>query len=206
MTELFPSSDFDTWAGTYDNDVVSARFPFDGYARVLDTVVALADARPGLSVLDLGTGTGNLAARFATLGCKLWCTDFSAAMLEKARSKLPAAHFIRHDLRVPWPPELDRRFDRVVSAYVFHHFGLDEKIRLVKSLLDEHLLPGGRLVIADIAFPDEAALDGVRRAAGEAWEEEPYWIASQALPALEQAGLRLAYRQVSSCAGVFTFG
>jgi cyclopropane fatty-acyl-phospholipid synthase-like methyltransferase len=205
MNDPFPPSDFDDWAETYDQSIASDHFPFEGYARVLEIVVTLADAQPGLSVLDLGTGTGNLAARFAALGCKLWCTDFSAAMLEKARAKLPAAHLVRHDLRADWPTALDRRFDRIVSAYVFHHFELDEKVRLVKTLLDGNLLPGGRLVIADIAFPDPAALQAVRLAAGAEWEDEFYWVASEALPALEQVGLRPAYRQVSSCAGVFIF-
>ncbi len=78
----FSPDAFDAWADSYDQDVVSQDvFPFAGYQRVLDTVVMLAGAQPGMSVLDLGTGTANLALRFAALGCDLWCTDFSAPML-----------------------------------------------------------------------------------------------------------------------------
>jgi putative AdoMet-dependent methyltransferase len=205
MNDPFPASEFDDWAETYDQSIVPDRFPFDGYARVLNTVVTLADARSGLSVLDLGTGTGNLAARFAALGCELWCTDFSPAMLEKARAKLPRAHCVLHDLRGDWPAELERRFDRIVSAYVFHHFELEDKVHLVRQLVCERLGPGGRLVLADIAFPEPTTLQAVRLAAGEEWEEEFYWIASEALPAMERAGITANYQQVSSCAGVFTF-
>jgi ubiquinone/menaquinone biosynthesis C-methylase UbiE len=39
-------------------------FPFDGYERVLDVVVHAAGASAGMRVLDVGTGTGNLAERF----------------------------------------------------------------------------------------------------------------------------------------------
>jgi len=204
MNEPFPASDFDEWAGSYDQDVASDHFPFDGYERLLDTVVRLAEARPGMGVLDLGTGTGNLAARFTALGCELWCTDFSLAMLEKARAKLPAAHFVQHDLRGTWPAGLPRRFERIVSAYVFHHFELDEKVRLVQTLVTKRLIPGGRLILADIAFPDGSAQEKTRAQLGEAWEQEFYWLADEAQAAFTQVGLRVEYIQVSSCAGVFS--
>ena len=200
--DLFPSSEFDDWAETYDRSVAIDQFPFYGYESLLDKAAALADAKPGLSVLDLGTGTGNLAMRFAVLGCDLWCTDFSATMLEKTRLKLPAAHFVLHDLRGDWPPELNRPFDRIVSAYVFHHFELDEKVRLLGSLLPR-LAPGGRMIIGDIAFPDAAAREKVKIADGDEWEDEFYWLANETVPALENLGFKVEYTQVSACAGIF---
>jgi ubiquinone/menaquinone biosynthesis C-methylase UbiE len=125
----FPASEFDQWAESYDADVVTyGTFPFAGYERVLDAAVGMASVEAGMSVLDLGVGTGNLALRFSALGCRLWCTDYSPSMLAKARPKLPEARFVLHDLRDPFPPELNRRFDRVVSAYTFHHFELDQKV------------------------------------------------------------------------------
>lgn len=203
IPDPFPASDFDAWAAQYDQDVTDDGFPFTGYARVLDEVVRQAQAAPGMRVLDLGTGTGNLAARFAALGCELWCTDYSPKMLELARAKLPAARFFEHDLRQPFPPELAQRFDCIVSAYVFHHLELPGKVALAARLIAEHLLPGGRLVIADVSFPDALALSAVRQAAGERWDEEPYWIAAEALPALRAAGIPAAYTQISNCAGIY---
>jgi putative AdoMet-dependent methyltransferase len=199
----FPASDFDPWAASYDQSVQTDGFPFTGYHLALETCLRLAEARPGMSVLDLGTGTGNLALRFAALGCELWCTDFSEKMLEKARAKLPAAQFALHDLRAAFPPEFERRFERIVSGYVFHHFEQPQKVQICAGLLRERLTLGGKLVIADIAFADAEARDAAKRAEGENWDEEFYWLAGKDLPALEKAGLRASFQPVSSCAGVF---
>lgn len=200
----FPSSDFDHWAETYDQDVVSQdRFPFAGYEQALGTVVELAAPEPGMTVLDIGTGTGNLAARFAERGCQLWCSDFSRAMLKKARHKVPAAQLVLHDLGGDWPAELDRSFDRIVSAYVFHHFALRLKVKLAADMALRHLEPAGRLVIADLSFPDEAALRAFALSVGDLWEEEHYWLADESVAAITEAGLRVGYLQVSACAGVY---
>jgi putative AdoMet-dependent methyltransferase len=201
LGEAFPASDFDRWAEVYDQDVLSAEiFPFAGYRQVLDAVAEQAEAKPGMCVLDLGTGTGNLARRFADLGCRMWGSDFSTAMLAKARQKLPEARFVLHDLRGDWPPELQRLFDRIVSGYAFHHFELIRKVGLIQRLRSERLEPGGRLVIADISFASQAAMQDFAASAGDLWEEEPYWVADEAL---EAAGVRAAYQQVSACAGVY---
>jgi putative AdoMet-dependent methyltransferase len=203
MNDPFPIQDFDDWAESYDESVSVDVFPFDGYRKVLDTVVELAEPRPGMTVLDLGTGTGNLAALFARRGCELWCTDFAPAMLARAKRKLPQARLLRHDLRTAWPPELDRRFDRIVSAYVFHHFRLKEKVHILEECR-ARLAPDGTIVLADIAFPDAAAQERARIAAGADWEQEFYWLCDEAVPALERDGWAVTQRQVSSCAGVFT--
>jgi putative AdoMet-dependent methyltransferase len=200
----FSPGDFDPWAETYDHDVAALdKFPFAGYEQALDTVVKLSAPQSGMSVLDIGTGTGNLALRFAKRNCELWCTDFSKPMLEKAREKLPRAHFVYHDLRANWPAELERRFDRIVSAYVFHHFDLNGKVNLCRDLVTRRLTPNGRLVIADLSFQNQKKMDAFAASVGDPWEAEPFWLAEDSLPALENADLKVNYTQVSVCAGVY---
>jgi ubiquinone/menaquinone biosynthesis C-methylase UbiE len=199
----FRASDFDGWASKYDRDVLDeAHYPFAGYQLALDTVVRLAEPLPGMRVLDVGTGTGNLAALFAARGCSLWGTDFSSAMLEAARRKLQQAQFVLADARRGWPAELPPVFERIVSAYTFHHFELAEKIRILAEL-SHHLAAQGRLVMADIAFSDHASLENIRQIVGDAWDDEFYWLADETIIALSEAGLKAAFTPVSFCAGVF---
>jgi cyclopropane fatty-acyl-phospholipid synthase-like methyltransferase len=195
---------FDEWAISYDASVGGEDFPFIGYAQLLDTIVRLAGVGPGMSVLDLGTGTGNLAARFAALGCEVWGTDFSAAMLAKARAKLPRMKLVQADLSGEWPDALARRFDRIVSAYVLHHFDLAGKVDLLTRLAHNHLAAGGRLGIGDVAFRDGEARAQAHARWAQSWDEsEFYWAADETRDACAAAGLRAAYTQVSSCGGVF---
>jgi putative AdoMet-dependent methyltransferase len=202
--DQYPASEFDEWAPRYDEIVTSGpAFPFDGYQSVLEKTFAQAHVQPGMSVLDLGTGTGNLALLFERAGCQLWCTDYSLEMLVRARAKLPNANFTLNDLRGEWPDALERRFDRIVSAYVFHHFPLDQKVALLVDLSNKRLLPGGWMVIADISFENAASLEAVKNTVGSEWDDEEYWLADESLQALELAGLEATYQQISSCAGVY---
>jgi cyclopropane fatty-acyl-phospholipid synthase-like methyltransferase len=193
---------FDRWADRYDESVREATGVHRGYDQVLDLVVELADTSPGMSVLDLGIGTGNLAQRFVDQGCKVWGTDFSPAMLDKARSKLPHVCLVEADLRqAKWPPALERRFDRIVSTYVLHEFDPQTKVRLLRRLAGQHMAAGGRIVVGDIAFANRQDLQD---AGAERWDEDEfYWVADETIAACAEVGLCVTYRQVSSCGGVF---
>jgi putative AdoMet-dependent methyltransferase len=198
---------FNTWAANYDQSLAAGTAPisFEGYEDVLAETVVQAKVAPGMNVLDLGTGTGNLAAHFIAAGCDVWGMDFSENMLAKAQEKLSSLHTVLADLRdETWPQSLTRHFDRIVSAYVWHDFDLAYKMRLLKRLSGQYLASQGRVVIADIAYPDQAARTQAGAYWGRLWSKaEHYWAADETIAACKANGLGCTYQQVSSCAGVF---
>lgn len=199
---------FDEWAKDYDRSVRDDDgFPFSGYEEVLDRVVTLAQAKADHRVLDLGIGTGNLAKRFVDLGCRVSGIDGSARMLALARDKIPGVHVAEADMAGPWPAEFGGRFDRIVSAYTFHHFDLPAKVVLLQRLLDEHLSPDGIIVVGDVCFPTAQSLAEARALAGERWDDsEFYWVVPEAVAVSKMAGLSVRHSPVSYCAAVFVFG
>jgi putative AdoMet-dependent methyltransferase len=200
---------FDTWAQHYDASLASTDgdFPFDGYERILDEVVALADVSPGMRILDLGIGTGNLAQRFAQQKCEVWGVDFSTEMLAKARVKLPHAHLVQTNLLTDWPADIQPPFDRVVSAYVLHEFTLKAKIDVLRRAV-HYLVPSGVILVADIAFPSVAIREAtIQRIYGDSWDDDEwYWAADEAITACENVGLHPTYRQMSLYGGIFVLG
>ena len=197
---------YDDWADHYDQNLAAGNAPvsFEGYEAVLTETVVQARATPGMRVLDLGTGTGNLAARFITVGCDVWGMDYSGNMLAIAREKLPGLHTVLADLRdESWPEILPNRFDRIVSAYAWHDFELAYKLELLKRLTGQYLAQGGRVVIADIAYPDQTARAEAKAYWGSLWSEaEYYWAGDETITACKSIGLTCTYRQVSRHAGV----
>ncbi len=196
---------FDAWAKSYDRGMSdnADAFPFDGYERILDAVVELAGGKPGMKVLDLGIGTGNLAQRFVQRGCEVWGLDFSTEMLAKAREKFPQAHLFQANLLEEWPESLRPPYDCIVSAYVLHEFTLGAKIAVLRRAT-RYLAPNAPLLIADVAFESVAGREALHHRYAPDWDEDEfYWAADEAIAAGEQAGLRLTYRQLSSCGGIF---
>ena len=107
---------YDQWAAVYDSDenpLVALEGPW------IDRL--LGDVR-GLTVLDLGCGTGRHALRLAAAGAVVHALDFSPAMLDRARQKAGAAPvtFQVHDLAAPLPFAAES-FDRIVCGLVVDH-------------------------------------------------------------------------------------
>jgi tRNA (cmo5U34)-methyltransferase len=96
-------------------------------------------------VLDLGCGDGEVMARVvaARPGAEGVACDFSAEMLERARSRFRGENVIvfEHNLDDPLPPEWGV-FDVVVSAFAIHHVA-DGRKRALYGEVFERLRGGG---------------------------------------------------------------
>jgi demethylmenaquinone methyltransferase/2-methoxy-6-polyprenyl-1,4-benzoquinol methylase len=148
---------FDRIAGVYDrmNAVMTAGLDRRWRSRAAD----LAAVGPGDRVLDVATGTGDLALelaqRVAPRG-EVVGSDFAEAMLERAREKAAG----RPDVRFEWGDALalDHPDDAFAAATVAFgarnfadlHRGLAEMARVVR--------PGGRVVVLEITTPQTPPL------------------------------------------------
>ena len=199
---------FNNWARSYDRVTpnVLFDFPFAGYENVLDKIVDLADAKKGMSILDIGSGSGNLTGRFVALGCDVIGMDFSERLALKAKIKVPAAQFIHGDILESWPPVVKKKFDRIVSGYVLHEFDLEEKIGLITQWHNNYLTDEGIIVIGDIGFPNRKAREMAKKEWVHHWDDrEYYWAVDEVAEMLEDSDLSFAYFQISPCAGVYKF-
>jgi demethylmenaquinone methyltransferase/2-methoxy-6-polyprenyl-1,4-benzoquinol methylase len=142
---------FDRIAGVYDlmNSVMTAGLHHRWRRRAVD----LAEVGPGSKVLDVATGTGDLAIEAASRGAEVIGSDFSEGMLERARVKAPAITFEQGDaLALPYD---DNAFDAATVGFGARNFadleqGLREMTRVVR--------PGGKVVVLEITTPQRPPL------------------------------------------------
>lgn len=116
IDHLSTKDGYDRWATIYDteeNPLIAIEEP------LVDQL--LGDLR-GLTVADIGCGTGRHTIRLAEAGALVQAIDFSEAMLQHAKRKRGAFEipFRVHNLSTPLP-FADQMFDRVICALVMDH-------------------------------------------------------------------------------------
>ena len=145
---------FDRISGVYDlmNQVMTAGLHHAWRRRAAD----LAAVGPGGRVLDVATGTGDLAIELAgrvAPGGDVVGSDFSEEMLARARDKAPQiAWEWANALELPYT---DDSFDAATVGFGARNFsdldrGLAEMARVVR--------PGGRVVVLEITTPTRPPL------------------------------------------------
>jgi demethylmenaquinone methyltransferase/2-methoxy-6-polyprenyl-1,4-benzoquinol methylase len=152
---------FDRIAGVYDlmNTAMTAGLHHRWRARAVD----LARIGPGSRVLDVATGTGDLAielARRVFPGGEVVGSDFAEGMLDRARTKVARTYEASVRPRFEWAdamalPYGDGSFDAATVGFGARNFddlarGLAEMVRVVR--------PGGRVVVLEITTPTRAPL------------------------------------------------
>jgi demethylmenaquinone methyltransferase / 2-methoxy-6-polyprenyl-1,4-benzoquinol methylase len=120
-------------------------------------VIFLARLRPQARLLDLGTGTGDLAreARSQFPRAKIIAADFTLEMMRVGQKRGPLDFSSADALRLPFP---DSSFDAVVSGFLMRNV-----IDLQEALQEQYrvLRKGGRMVILDTTRPKKKFLSPV---------------------------------------------
>ncbi len=144
---------FDAQAATYDEGM-EGDHARRLYQHVVGEVMRVAAGVPSPRVLDLGCGTGALAACLldAIPGCSLAGVDLSPRMVEVARARLrDRAEVLLGDAeRLPFH---DAAFDVVVCNDSFHHYPDPERAVFQAWRV---LATGGALVLGDVWQPAPA--------------------------------------------------
>jgi L-threonylcarbamoyladenylate synthase len=144
------------WQFHFDPDTYAAEIRADipAFDEFEDAVVA-ASGDGVRSILELGTGTGETAARLLERhgDASLVGIDVSQPMLDVARSRLPAGRIALHEGRLQ-DPLPDGSFELIASALCVHHLDGAEKADLFARVA-RALAPGGRFVLGDVVVPSD---------------------------------------------------
>ena len=156
-------------------------------AELFNDTAAFASLMPllprGLSVVDIGTGTGGMLSQLAQIADRVVGVDHSAKMLQHARDKarrlgLAHAEFVKGDIAsLPLP---DATFDAAFAVLVLHHApkpadAVREMARVVR--------PGGHVIVVDLVAHGE---EWLRSDQADLWlgftrDEVESWLARAAL-------------------------
>ena len=201
MTEVRSSHvdlyNHDEDAATYDQDVLRPEDPVrEGYAEVLDWVAQNAGITRDSTVVELGSGTGNLTARLP-LCRSLVCVDVSGEMTRIAKQKLcSASHisYVQADILEYFDADIPP-FDVAISTYAVHHLTQQEKELLFDRLVRQ-LPSGGCALFGDLMLESAQAerilIDRYRSigddATADAIEEEFFWHVNASVGYLHNLG------------------
>ena len=121
----------------------------------LSRLVEITRPQPDWVVLDIATGGGHTALKFAPLVAKVFATDITPKMLESARAFIAGKGMNNVTFRLADAEDLpfeDERFDLVTCRIAPHHFPncprfVQESARVLKA--------GGLLLVQDHVLPED---------------------------------------------------
>jgi cyclopropane-fatty-acyl-phospholipid synthase len=126
--------------------------------RKIDTLLDRTGTGPGTTVLEIGTGWGELAARAAARGARVTTLTISPSQYATARQRAAAAGVAdRVDVQLRDYREATGRYDVILSVEMIEAVG-ERYWPTYFSVLDRLLAPGGRAGIQAITMPHDRML------------------------------------------------
>ncbi|MFC2949090.1 class I SAM-dependent methyltransferase [Virgibacillus sediminis] len=147
---------FEGWAADYDKSVAGEDPQYAAVFHRYDEILQEVADRVKGTVLEFGTGTGNLAKKMMEVGHEVIGIEPSHSMRTIARGKFPNLTVLDGDFLTF--PDIGKPVDTVASSYAFHHLSKDEKEKAVQQF-GRMLPPGGRIIFADTMFRSEEEHD-----------------------------------------------
>ena len=120
-------------ADPYANSARSYDSVVEPFARKLRAIgVKMLPPHEGMSVLDVGCGTGTHLSIYQKAGCEVSGIDSSPAMLDVARAKLGERAQLRlaDASRMPFP---DETFDLVLATHLLHEMPSPVRSQVMKE-------------------------------------------------------------------------
>lgn len=184
--------DWDWWSRFLQREYYGSRSEIMNWDSTERSIVADLNLQPGMHVLDLGSGSGELELRLAHRGINVTGVEQSGSLVEECRRMaaergLPGATFVCADM---FEFEPDVAPDAVLSLNTSSGYGTDEQNRALIERIGRWLKPGGMFYL-DIVVADHAEsfgtwsdyLSGGTLIVDNTWDPElhtmtswPYWL------------------------------
>lgn len=186
--------DWDWWNWFLQKEYYGASTEREGWRVIGDSIARESRLQPGMRVVDLGSGCGELALHLARLGMRVTGVEASSRLVELCRLASQEngleAEFIQANM-FEWQP--DFAVDVVISINTSFGYGSNEQNIGLLEKIAEWLTPGGILYL-DTVSADKAEsfgtwsdeLAGGRLVVDNSWDpvertmtSYPTWVSPQ---------------------------
>lgn len=146
--EVNPKDFFEGKAIEYDQEADRTR----NVSNIAKLMIAEADYKQNMSIMDFGSGTGLLLSDLAPFVGKITALDISKSMNEVLESKRQSIKCELEILEIDLTKEnLERQFDGIISSMTIHH--VEDVLQLFEKFYT--MLPEkGILALADLDTED----------------------------------------------------